>query len=333
MTITLEVQTHNVCEIPMGEITPVENACEPATYTITDDEGNVLYSGTILSGGSLTKVIQDSTVENSDASYSVSVNAEGSLVLPDSQVNVNLVNEGDVVSVKTIDINVTDGVDPVTPDSVTITGNTIEIQVTAGGTPTSVLKSSTLMKTGQTTSYRTGDDGDFEAGRATDFFTLNTIPVHADGTATANTTTNRFTDELGGQTYTNDIVIDWSTYDNVAETVLGYRRTTNGSNITWADAIDEALTVSVGSYTTGWRLPNITEIYNLMNYGLSGGSLSYSPINIGNNALWTSTTAPNNTTAAYYRNGFAFSSVVKTASGNLRYIPCRTFTVSGTSLT
>ena len=31
----------------------------------------------------------------------------------------------------------------------------------------------TLMKTGQTTSYRTGDDGDFEAGRATDFLLLH----------------------------------------------------------------------------------------------------------------------------------------------------------------
>jgi hypothetical protein len=29
-----------------------------------------------------------------------------------------------------------------------------------------------LMKTGQTTSYRTGDDGDLEVGRNVDFFTL-----------------------------------------------------------------------------------------------------------------------------------------------------------------
>ena len=46
----------------------------------------------------------------------------------------------------------------------------------------------TLMKTGQTTSYRTGDDGDLEAGRATDFFTL------ASNNPFGNT--NRFTDEL-----------------------------------------------------------------------------------------------------------------------------------------
>jgi hypothetical protein len=34
------------------------------------------------------------------------------------------------------------------------------------------LTSAKLMKTGQTTSYRTGDDGDLEVGRNVDFFTL-----------------------------------------------------------------------------------------------------------------------------------------------------------------
>ena len=55
----------------------------------------------------------------------------------------------------------------------------------------------TLMKTGQTTSYRTGDDGDLEAGRNVDFTTL------AENNPFGNT--NRFTDELGGQTYTKNI--------------------------------------------------------------------------------------------------------------------------------
>jgi hypothetical protein len=49
-----------------------------------------------------------------------------------------------------------------------------------------------LMKTGQTTSYRTGDDGDLEAGRNVSFTTL------AENNPFGNT--NRFTDEIGGQT-------------------------------------------------------------------------------------------------------------------------------------
>ena len=89
-----------------------------------------------------------------------------------------------------------------------------------------------LMKTGQTTSYRTGDDGDIEAGRDVDFFTL------ASNNPFGNT--NRFTDELGGATYTNNIVIDWSTYNGT--NVLGYyRRLVSSGGVfdyIWNDAID-----------------------------------------------------------------------------------------------
>lgn len=69
------------------------------------------------------------TVDNSDATYSASVASGGTLVLPDSQLNVNSVDVGDVVSVKTIDVNVTDGVNPVTPDAVSLVGNALTIEV------------------------------------------------------------------------------------------------------------------------------------------------------------------------------------------------------------
>jgi len=197
---------------------------------------------------------------------------------------------------------------------------------------TSVLKSSTLMPSGQTTVYRTGDDADTSSeGRATDFFTLNTAPVHADGSATANTTTNRFTDELGGQTYTNDIVIDWSTYDNVAETVLGYRRTLSGSTLLWNDAIDGALTVSIGSFSTGWRLPNFMELNNICCFE-NNGRFNYAPFNLTVSEIWSSTTNPGSSSQAY-----AFQSLNTILRGKTSslpdYLPVRTFTVSGTSLT
>lgn len=115
-----------------------------------------------------------------------------------------------------------------------------------GGTPTS--DSAKILKTGQTVSYRTGDDGDIEAGREVD---TETLP---DDNPFGNT--NRFTDELGGQTYTNDIIIDWSTYDG--SEVLGIYRNF-GAAKTWNDAIDDALTLSVDGFT-GWRLANIREL-------------------------------------------------------------------------
>lgn len=186
-----------------------------------------------------------------------------------------------------------------------------------------------LMKTGQTTSYRTGDDGDIEAGRSTNFTTL------AENNPFGNT--NRFTDELGGQTYTDNIVIDWSTYDG--STVLGWRRTQNGVDITWDNAIDGALAVSIGTFTTGWRLPNIQELFSLAK--LDQQPLNYSPFNLGGTQYyyWSSTTFYNGTTNAFRlvnqsnaAAGLISSSAAKTATSLNRYIPCRVFTVTGTTL-
>jgi surface protein len=80
--------------------------------------------------------IGDSTITNSDSTYDVDVKATESLSLPNSQINVNGVDEGDVVSVKTIDVNLEDSLgDPVVPTSVGLVGNTLTIEVPSGGTP------------------------------------------------------------------------------------------------------------------------------------------------------------------------------------------------------
>ena len=195
-----------------------------------------------------------------------------------------------------------------------------------GGGGSSAVSRSTakLMKTGQTTSYRTGDDGDFEAGRATSFTVL------AENNPFGNT--NRFTDELGGQTYTNNIVIDWSTYDG--SSVLGWRRTSSGSAVTWANAIDGALAVSIGSFTTGWRLPNVVEYVSLMNYGVpfTSGAFNYSPINNADGSFWTSNTLASGGTNRFYVFQFGYGISIQDQSNTLKYMPCRTFTVTGTTL-
>jgi hypothetical protein len=194
--------------------------------------------------------------------------------------------------------------------------------------PPAVTRSTaTLMKTGQTTSYRTGDDGDLEAGRDTDFLTL------AENNPFGNT--NRFTDELGGQTYTNDIVIDWSTYNGA--NVLGYNRNINywaGSN--WNTAIDNALLYSIGTYTSGWYLANKKQHENLQNINIVGQALNYAPFNYTTTAsLWTSTTDPDTTTSAYRWNLVqkTLTALIKTAGSNMRTLAVRTFTVTGTTLT
>jgi hypothetical protein len=310
---------------PNIDITSYCPAPADATAVLKDTLGNTLSTTNIPSGTSDDIIAPDADVENSDASYTASVESGGVLVLPDSDVNVNGNLEGTVVSVQPIDIDVTDGTNPVTPDAITISGNTVTIEVpAAGGAPVGA----TLMKTGQTTSYRTGDDGDIEAGRATDFFTL------ASNNPFGNT--DRFTDELGGTAYANDIVIDWSTFDG--STVLGWRRVENGVNIPWANAIDGALAVSIGTFTSGWRLPNFLEMASLFNaneniFGNSSPAPWTSVLPSG--ILWTSTTsfAATNNALAFNVTFPQFTRTSKTTSTSMRYIPCRTFTVTGTTLT
>jgi hypothetical protein len=174
------------------------------------------------------------------------------------------------------------------------------------------------MKTGQTTSYRTGDDGDLERGRNVSFMVL------AENNPFGNT--NRFTDELGGQTYTNNIVIDWSTYDG--STVLGWRRTQTGA--TWNNAIDGAQLVSIPPYTSGWRLPNVQELFSVQNFA-NATTMNYAPFNLTSGSKWTSTTAAFLTTQAFYfTDTSGFTAAAKTTA--LQYLPCRTFTVTGTTL-
>jgi hypothetical protein len=105
-----------------------------STAVIKDSANNTLKSEAIKATETENITINDSSVENSDATYSVDILAEGSLILPDSQINVNGVDRGDVVSVKTIDVNLEDSVGaPVTPTSVGLVGNTLTIEVPSGG--------------------------------------------------------------------------------------------------------------------------------------------------------------------------------------------------------
>ena len=196
----------------------------------------------------------------------------------------------------------------------------IDIKATAAA-PITTAK---LMKTGQTTSYRTGDDGDIEPGRAVSFSVLSANNPFGN--------TNRFTDELGSQTYTNRIRIDWSTYDG--STVLGYYQLASPLLYTWNQSIDWALALSISSFTSGWALPNINQLMNIMNWGLSA-NLNYAPFSIATLSHWTSTTNNNDTTSALIILSNSTNPLLNYAKILTRntYFAVRTFTVTGTTLT
>lgn len=237
----------------------------------------------------------DASVQNSDANYNVTIPAGSTLILPD--------------------ITITDS-----------NGTSVIVPSVQDFTCTPFPVGATLMKTGQTTSYRTGDDGDIEAGRATNFTTLAKKNPFGN--------LNRFTDELGGQTYTNNIVIDWSTYDGA--TVLGISRLSIATGNTWNQAVDNSLSYSVGSFTSGWRLINMKEIFNLLNYANSEANLlNYSPLNLSSTGriYWSANTLSSATTSAYtFNNVGNTSTMTKVTSANMTYIRVRTFTVTGTTL-
>jgi len=183
-----------------------------------------------------------------------------------------------------------------------------------------------LMKTGQTISYATNDDGDLQEGRDVDFYTL------ASNNPFGNT--DRFTDELGGSTYSNDIVIDWSTYGGT--TVIGWSRLVVPST-TWANHITNATAYSIGSFTSGWRLPNVLEMMSICKYDNVSTGLNYTPFNVTSTGSFsTSTTYRVVALSNSFNYIFGFSTGQLQANNkvnNTYSIRCRTFTVTGTTLT
>ena len=187
--------------------------------------------------------------------------------------------------------------------------------------------SAKLTKTGQTTSYATNDDGDLEIGRGSSFFTLISNSPFGN--------TNRFTsDNFSAQTtYTNNIVIDWSTYNGTS--VLGYRRTElNVTSGGWANCVSTCASLSFGGYTSGWRLANLNEWNNILNIEYTN-PLGYTPFNT---FAWTYTS---HTSSSYKGAPTVYSwgintlgyNQAKDKTENSSCLVVRTFTVTGTTLT
>jgi hypothetical protein len=324
-------------EIPSGESLTIQvpnpTECLPATVELINTESTLLLTESVdcdtteqiiaPDGLAKIKLFGDGTLVNLQVPSGGQVEYD----IPDNNITVNGGNLFTIDATEPLDIRLKDQNGSTLPaQSVTHNQNQDHVDIvinTSGFAPVGA----TLMKTGQTTSYRTGDDGDLEAGRATSFTVL------ASNNPFGNT--NRFTDELGGQTYTNNIVIDWSTYNG--STVLGISRINIATGNTWNQAIDNSLSYSIGSFTSGWRLPNMKEIFNLMNYANDPSTfLNYSPLNLNQTGrlYWSSNTIVFGTTSAYGLNNVGMTTqVAKTTSANMTYFRVRTFTVTGTTLT
>jgi len=267
-SIDIEVNSINSdCMIPMGSITPFPN---PNDCT---GEVDILINGSAW--GSFT--VPDT--ENIPVKNTAGTNL-GSKVGANWQIaNITLTQPNGSNEAKVAGINLActlisalstqDLNDDLTPTQI----NTIQRQQ-----PT---------RTGQTTSYRTGDDGDLELGIGTGFSTLQVNNIWGN--------TNRFTDTLGGQTYTNNFVVDHLTG------LMWYRVPV--INTQWNGAIDGAEASTQGTFTD-WSIPNINQLITICNFStVTNALLNYSPFNIAitttTDRIWTSTSLPNSTTNAY----------------------------------
>ena len=240
---------------------------------------------------------------------------------PDTTIEVNGTTEGTVGAGSTVDIQLSDSGGVVTPTSVTQVGTDFQVVLPDAAAPTPI-STATLMRTGQTTVYRTDDDADTSSeGRDTDFFTL------AENNPFGNT--DRFTDELGGQTYINNWGVDWSTYNG--SSVLGYYLLPQGL-ATWDNGIDNASGVFGGF--SGGRMWNRFEALNILNHEVAVSRLNYSPFNYTTNAnFMTSTTQPLLTTSVYGYQNLSGIGLSRAKTATSVYLVVRTFTVTGTILT
>jgi len=292
-------------------------ACPNGNVSNSDDS----YTASVASGGSLE--LPDVTISNSDASYSVTSPSVQNVSIPDENITLNGGAFLTKPSVKDQDIELVDTSDtPITPDSVV--GNKIVVDTSAGCSTLGAMP----LQTGQITSYVTNDDGNLQRGRLTDF---NTLPYN-NGFGN----TNRFTDELGGQTFTNNIVIDWSTWDGGTD-VLGFMASVNSDT---SGSNDWFGWMSGQPYSGGgfgdWYVANVNELLSVMNYELVDGFIGY-PFNFisaNEYRMYVSTTDPNGTTRAIIKNnGSSTLTVLTKTTGFRRAFLVRTFTWNGASLT
>ena len=177
--------------------------------------------------------------------------------------------------------------------------------------------------TGQTTSYRTGDDAWNLANNVYDY-TEPTYPssyAKLDNDAVSPFTTllnnnafgnkNRFTDDVGGQTYSNNYVIDHLTG-------LGWYIVAS-TGVDWNTFIDNAQSSTQNSFSD-WRVPNKRELSSIADNELTE-VLNYSPFSFNSGFLFASTTLTSSTTTAYrISTGGVVGAQTKTVTNHYSFI-------------
>lgn len=361
MDLQVEVASYGLCEIPLETQTP-QDSCEVLLEQLTTEQLNECILPTYdFSSPSVIDNLTSEQVTALENEFGGGGCGEIEVYIRDQDENeVSFIIDPEVSTVITLDdvtvnaknsANTTIGtglVSPIIGGNVTVaditftdTDNTTSSKaagtnfsatlipalsaaqlnnVTNGLTTTQRDNLNRLLdiKTGQTISYRTGDDGDVEQGSLLSFVVLAAQNPYGNS--------NRFTDTLGGQTYANGIIVDWS------RRLMWYNPSASGS---WNTAIDAAEAATIGGFND-WHIANVQQHQSICNYGNSGGVLNYTPFNISSASFWTSTTSPDTTT-----NAFRILNTGATTAGGITqtgksittsYLYCRIFSLSDLGL-
>lgn len=294
-------------------------------FSINNTLGTQVLSSQVPSVTNQTLIAPDGAVHikhEADGTIAVVSTPSGvqtDYIIQNNDITVNAANGFVLHAEEPLDIrlkNQTGGT--ITPSSVTYNGNQDHVDIVVN-TASFVPVGAKLLKTGQTTSYNSYDDGATQRGRSTNFLTLASNNPFG--------TTARFTNKTGGSTYANSVAYDWSTYDG--STVLAYY---------WGDQTYRnfanscaALTSSTVDGLVGWYLWNMTEALNVMNFSLFGNfMLNYPPFSTSRRYFFTSTSS-STIAVGIDTAGSAFTTGLSKTSTN-QGIWCRVCTVNGTTI-
>lgn len=114
----------------------------PVTPISVDINGNVI---TITTPPAL-----DATIENSTGSFVQAVPSGDLYILPNVDIDVNGVVAGQPISQEPVSVNLSDGTNPITPGSVTLSGNTLDIELLDWVRPSDWLPMPTVVDTDDT---------------------------------------------------------------------------------------------------------------------------------------------------------------------------------------
>ena len=230
--------------------TPTNNAPTIDTsfsdIILNENNGTTNYDINIsdADGDALTLAVEsnDTSIITVTQNWSGSIN-QGTYAAP---LDFNLTTQTNASGIAKIKITVS--------DNDTNATTSFDVNVTA---------TSTLKKTGQTTSYANYDDGYYKKGVTPSY--------------TRDSTNNTVTDNV---------------------THLMWQDDATPATMTWSDAQTYCSTLSLGGYTD-WRLPTRKELVGLSDYGRYSPAIDLTFQNTISNDYWSSTTNASNTSFAW----------------------------------